>query len=256
MKKMNIKQFQKIVKNFGRKHGPEILTGIGVTGMAVAIVDAVRSTPKALKLIEDAKAVKQEDLTAVETVKTTWKCYITSGLTFALSAGCIIGASYKNVKRNAALATAYSLSEAALREYKTKVIETIGEKKEKTITDKIAKDHIDQNPVKNAEVIITSKGESLCYDDLSGRYFKGDIDKIQKAENVINSRLLNDMYASVNDLYDELGLPRTVLGDQLGWNMDDGYIKLEVSAQISENDEPCIVLTCKKAPKYEYYRMF
>ena len=32
----------------------------------------------------------------------------------------------------------------------------------------------------NKEVIITSKGDTLCYDSVSGRYFKSDIGTIKK----------------------------------------------------------------------------
>lgn len=52
-----------------------------------------------------------------------------------------------HAKRTAALATAYKLSETALTEYKEKVVETIGEKKEQLVRDKIDKDHIDKDPV-------------------------------------------------------------------------------------------------------------
>ena len=46
--------------------------------------------------------------------------------------------------------------------------------------DAIAKDRIDKNPVSSREVIITEKGNTLCYDAVSGRYFKSDIDKLKR----------------------------------------------------------------------------
>lgn len=53
---------------------------------------------------------------------------------------CLIGASSVNLRRNAALATAYTLSESALKEYREKVVETIGEKKEQAVQDAVAKE--------------------------------------------------------------------------------------------------------------------
>ena len=42
-------------KYFIGKHSPEILTGLGITGMLTSTVLAVTSTPKALRLIENKK---------------------------------------------------------------------------------------------------------------------------------------------------------------------------------------------------------
>ena len=101
-------------KVFIKKHSPEILTGIGVTGMITSTMLAVKATPKALILIEDAKDVKNNELTTLETIKVAWKPYIPAVVTGIASTACIIGASTVNYKRNAALATAYAISEKTL----------------------------------------------------------------------------------------------------------------------------------------------
>ena len=52
------------------KHSPEILTGLGITGMITATVFAVKETPKAMKLIElKKKELKTKELTPIEIVK-------------------------------------------------------------------------------------------------------------------------------------------------------------------------------------------
>ena len=38
-----------------KKHSPELLVGIGITGMIGSTVLAVKATPKALQLLEDKK---------------------------------------------------------------------------------------------------------------------------------------------------------------------------------------------------------
>ena len=110
MNKQAFMNIAKGVKRVLRKHSPEILTGIGIAGMIATTVTAVRATPKALQLI-DAREIKEEKrLSTAEVVKTTWKCYIPAAMTGTLSVACLIGASSVNAKRNAALATAYTLS--------------------------------------------------------------------------------------------------------------------------------------------------
>ena len=255
MGKLNLSNIAKSVRTATKKHSPEILTGIGIAGMITTTVMAIRATPKALILIEEKKDEEGIDkLTPVETVKVAWPCYIPAAVTGALSVACLIGASSVNVRRNAALATAYTLSESALKEYQEKVIETIGEKKEQSVRDAIAKDRIDRDPVSSREVIITERGNTLCYDVISGRYFKSDIDKLKKVENELNRQMRDNMYISLNEFYYKIGLNPTSIGDDLGWSIDHGYIELKFSSQLADEGTPCLVIDYQVAPRYEYNR--
>ena len=255
MGKLNLSKIAKGVRTAMKKHSPEILTGIGIAGMITTTVMAVRATPKALILIEDKKIENDTDkLTPVETIKATWTCYIPAAVTGCISVFCLVGASSVNVRRNAALATAYTLSESALKEYQEKVIETIGEKKEQSVRDSIAKDRIERDPVTSKEVIITERGNTLCYDVISGRYFKSDIDKLKKVENELNRRMRDEIYISLNEFYYEIGLNPTSIGDDLGWNIDHGYIELSFSSQLADEGTPCLVIDYQVAPRYEYNR--
>lgn len=252
MKKEITKSFLSL-KTAIKKHSPEILTGIGIAGMITTTVMAVRATPKALILIEEKKEeIGAEKLEAMDMVKTTWACYIPAAITGTLSVACLIGASSVNARRNAALATAYTLSESALKDYQGKVIEMFGEKKNEAVKDAVAKDKVEKNPVVTREVIITEKGNTLCYDAISGRYFKSDIEKIKKAECELNRQMLDDMYVSLNDFYYEIGLDSVKLGDELGWNVDSGYIDLSFSSQLASDGTPCLVIDYSVAPRYDY----
>lgn len=254
---MSKEGLKRTIKSAGRvltKYSPGILTGIGITGMIGATFMAVKATPKALYLIEAKKEEAEvEELTPVETIKTCWKCYIPATLTTVLSAVCLIGASTVSAKRNAALATAYSISEAALREYQEKVVEVIGEKKEKAVRDAVAKDQIERDPVTKSEiVIIDSNSNTLCYEPLSGRYFKSTIDKIKKAEIKLDRQMIQEMYVSLNDFYWEIGLDGTDLGDQMGWNLSKGYMDLSFSSQLADDGTPCAVIVYGIPPVYNY----
>lgn len=254
---MSKEGLKRTIKSAGRvltKYSPGILTGIGITGMIGATFMAVKATPKALYLIEAKKEESEvEELTPVETIKTCWKCYIPATLTTVLSAVCLIGASTVSAKRNAALATAYSISEAALREYQEKVVEVIGEKKEKVVRDAVAKDQIERDPVTKSEVvIIDSNSNTLCYEPLSGRYFKSTIDKIKKAEIKLDRQMIQEMYVSLNDFYWEIGLDGTDLGDKMGWNLSKGYMDLSFSSQLADDGTPCAVIVYGIPPVYDY----
>lgn len=252
----NVRKFFRNVQRSVSKHSPEILTGIGIGGMASTVILAVKATPKALELIEDKKEEMcldpEEKLKSIEVAKTCWKCYSPAAITFILSTICLVSASRVSLRRNAALATAYKLSETALTEYKAKVVETIGEKKEKAIRDKIDKDHVDQLPVSKNEVIITDKGDTLCLDYSSKRYFKSDINQLKKVVNILNKQMLCNDYISLNDFYDEIGLDHTPTGYDLGWRVDKGLLDLELSSQIADDGTPCIVVNFNISPMYGY----
>lgn len=254
MNKSGLKRTIKSVERVLTKYSPGILTGIGITGMIGATFMAVKATPKALYLIETKKKEAEvEELTSVETIKTCWKCYIPAALTTVVSAACMIGASTVSAKRNAALATAYSISEAALREYQEKVVEVIGEKKEKAVRDAVAKDQIERDPVTKSEVvIIDSNSNTLCYEPLSGRYFKSTIDKIKKVEIKLDRQMIQEMYVSLNDFYWEIGLDGTDLGDKMGWNLSKGYMDLSFSSQLADDGTPCAVIVYGIPPVYDY----
>ena len=258
---MNKEKVTKLFKDFHNglsKHSPEILTGIGIAGMVTTVIFAVQATPKALQLIEEKKDEEHKDeLNAIETVKATWKVYVPAAVTGTVAIGCLIGANSVHAKRNAALATAYQLSSTALSDYKEKLIETIGEKKEKVVLDKIAQDKVDKNPVESTNVIITGNGKTLCYDPQFGQYFESSIDDIKRAVTELNYRMVDqgEEYVSLNDFYEELGVERIDVGEELGWNIGrDGKIVVNTSAAIAKNQTPCVVIHYEVAPKYEYFK--
>ena len=243
------------------KNSPTILTGCAVAGLIGTTIMAVRATPGAMRILMCEENLRAKEgttipLTKVEVIKLTWKGYIPTVVMGGTTIACIVCAHSIGMKRNAALASLYSITEKTLKEYQGKVIETIGEKKEQKIQDDIAKDKILANPPKSDEIILTGKGETLCYDSLSGRYFKSDIEKIRKAENELNKDLLADNFISLNEVYESLGLPRIGLGDELGWSLwiDDGdsLVSFTYSSQLTTDGIPCLVLKYAVVPRYDY----
>lgn len=237
------------VTGFLAKESPSILTGLSVAGVFTTAILSINATPKALILIETEKReTGNTTLTKLEIVKIVWKCYIPPALVAFITAACIIGANSINHRRNAALASIYTITENALREYQKKVIDVIGENKEEKIRDEIAQDRLDNDPLCRKEVIVTGRGETLFYDALSGRYFKSDMESIRRLQNDFNWSILNhEMYKPLNDFYEHLGLEGTEVGRIMGWTIDSGNLDIKFSAKIADG-QPCIVLDYKTFP--------
>lgn len=254
MGKLISSKFIRSIRTTIEKNAPEILIGMGIIGGLTTTVLAVKATPKALRLIEEKKEeLNVEKLAPIDVVKTTWKCYIPTAISSVASATCIICANSVHTRRNAVLATAYKLSESAFMEYKDSVVEALGEKQENKVQEKVSEKQLATNPVTMSEVIVTGYGDTLCFDPMSGRYFYSDIDRIKKAENTLNKRMLHDMfgYASLNDFYDELNLERTDVGDIIGWNTDN-IIDMDIDSKVASNGKPSIVLVYCSRPNYDY----
>lgn len=237
------------------RHAPEVLTGLGIAGMFTAVIFAVKSTPKATRILEERKAEKEAELTKIETVQAVWKCYIPTATACLGAVICFISANAVHAKRSAALTAAYALSESAFLDYRKKVLDTVGEKKEELIHAAVVQDKIDKTPPSKSEVIITGDGTTLCYDAYAGRYFHSDRAKIDRAVNELNRIIMADDFASLNEFYDLIGLTHSELGNELGWNSrHNGYVDVRFSSHLTEDSRPCLAISFDVAPRYEYDR--
>lgn len=241
------------IKSGVSKHSPQILTAIAIIEIAATVYLAVKATPKAEQLINKAQEKKGEKLTPTEVVKTTWKCYIPAATVGVCAITTVIGANSIVLRRNAALATMGQLTETAFQDYRNKVSETIGEKKEEAIRDAVAQDYISRHPIDETKIINTGEGMTLFKDWASGQEFRHDRVKLEKACNRLNQRMLSENCVSLNDYYAEIGLDDIGVGDNLGWNIDrDGLIELKFGTTVASNDEPCFLIYFGRAPKYDY----
>ena len=67
-----------------------------------------------------------------------------------------------------------------------------------------------------------------------------------------------EQYVSLNDFYAELNSPKIKsieIGDSLGWNVNDGLIDIYLSAQVTDELKPCLVINHRVPPKYGYDRL-
>ena len=252
---MNINNLAKSFAFSCKKHAPEILTGVGIAGVITSFGMIVYATPKALKNIEEAKKEKEfeypeEDFTKIDTIKASWKCYVPAGITCAASIACIISANAVNAKRNAALVTAYTLSETAMKEYQSKVREKIGEKKEREIHDEIVSDKVKSKEVKKSEVVRAGKGNTLCYDLYTGREFYSSMEELKNGEIEANFQLIHEGWISLNDYYYAIGLDEVKGGRDVGWDAMKGTISVQYSSVLNANGEPCLAIDFHVEPRY------
>ena len=248
---MNIKTMAKSVWAGAKKHSPEILIGMGIAGAASSVIFAVKATPKAMFLLEEKRQeLGVENLEAKEIIKTAAPVYIPTAVSFGVSVACIVGASSVNARRNAALTAAYTLSESTLRTYRDKVLETVGEDKEREIRQKAAIEQQQSTPEPQTLVVSSAAGQLKCFDSLSGRYFVSTKNEIDKAVNEFNRQLRDDMRISLNDWYDLIGLDTNKLGDMLGWDIERGYVETCYASRLDEDGMPCLVVNYVEPPHY------
>lgn len=246
-----------VIKTVGKTlsdHAPAILTGLSVVGTVGTVVLGIRATPHAIRDIMDAESERTEPLTNVEKVRLVWRDYIPTALSGVATVGCILGANSIHAKRQAAAIGLYTLTDTAFREYQSKIVEQLGEKKERKVRDDIAIEAAEKSPPVKSKIIMTGKGQHLCRDSLSGQYFMSDIEAIRKAQNDINAQCINDMYASQNDFYRLIGLPPNVFGEEQGWRSDH-MLDIEFTSYLSEDDVPALLLNYRLEPIRGYYKI-
>lgn len=239
-------------------NSPAILTGIGVAGALTTAYLTGRASYKASRIISDqewtAPGIPDEKLETKERIRLVWKLYIPAAGTAALTVAAIISANQIGNRRAAALAAAYSISEKAFDEYRQKVTERLGDKKEQAIRDELAKDRVSRNPIGNQLVVLTGHGQVLCYEEFTGRYFQSDFEALRKAQNDLNAQVINDSYASLTDLYSLLNLPQTANSDEVGWNLDK-LLEFTYSYVGAEDGTPCLSLGFAVTPIRSYSRL-
>lgn len=242
---MTLKTILKVTEKFVIDNSPGILTGLGIAG---AVTTAVLTGKAAFGLAMDLNA--SEYLVGAKydkkrLVKAYWKDFAPAAITGVATVTCIIAANHIGTRRTAAIAAAFKLSEQLSEEYRDRVVKTLGLQKEEKMRSELAADRMARTP--GSEVIIISGPESMFFDELSGRYFKNEMETVRKAVNEINYKVNNYMAASLSDFYEMIGLPRTVFSDDLGWNTDE-LLDIDYGVTLLPDGRPAIALNYNKTP--------
>lgn len=233
----------------------EIFLGLGVGGMCAAVVAAWYYSPIARDAIEAKKVeMDMEKLPPLEVFKTVAPC-VTPPLVLAVAGATCIGVANQTQLENKAAAMAALASSEALNEiYRDKTREIAGEQKEKKIREAVAKEVAERNPVGNGTIVLTGKGDCLCFDDVTNQHFRSNQSFIQKTINNLNYEMMeNRCEISIDDYCLALGLDTVMLGNKLAWSFDTtGLIDPSYTAILIDG-EPCLMITHINHPPKPIY---
>lgn len=242
-----------------KKHSPEILLVGGIIGGVTAAVMACKATTKVQDILEETKQhvdvihkgmetgeVNGDEYTVEDGKKDLAIVYAQSGLEFVKLYGPSVGLGVLSVtsilasnnimrKRNVALAAAYSVVDNGFKEYRARLVERFGEELDRELkynvkTEKVQETVIDENgEEKIVEKTITTANIrehsefAKFYDDGCKGWTKDphlNLMALRRIQDWCNERLKSRGYMFLNEVYAELGIPRTPAGQVVGWIYD------------------------------------
>ena len=245
-------------KWFLKRNGSTILTIGGVAGVIATAVVAVKETPKALYLLEQAKEEKGEDLTTIEKIKVAGPVYIPSIMIGASTIACIFGANTLNKRQQAALMSAYALLDNSYKEYKKKVTEMYGEDADKLVRNSIAKDKYEEVDIGEPD----DDGKRLFYDEFSEQYFRATTADVLKAEYEVNREMAAHGGVTLNRFYELLDIDKIKFSEEIGWSLgilSDMYwafwIEFDHEKVVMDDDMECTIIRMRYEPvvDFSYY---
>lgn len=250
--KLKLNTLAKQAKRAIADNSPAILTALGVTGTLTVAYLTGRATFKAAEIIRDVEVEREVNddpkLDTWDKVDLVWHEFVPAAGIAAMTVAAIIGANHISTKRVAAFASAYTMAEKGFSQYKDKVLEKIGEKKEGEIRDEVAKQQLKDHPMSHTPIFVTGNGDHLCFDAYLEKYFQGDIQKVRAAVNDINFRIHSDDSASLGDFYSILNIPAPSWTHDVGWNTDR-KLECDYTSDLDEHGTPCLAITFKTLPK-------
>lgn len=271
-----------------KKHSPEILVVAGIAGTVVSAVLACKATTKVAEILDETKgtldtihegmktgAINGQEYTTEDGKKDTVVVYAQTGMKLAklygpaiilgtLSITSILASNNILRKRNVALGAAYAAIDKSFKEYRGRVIERFGEQVDTELkygikAKKFEEIEVDPETGKEKKVKKTVmvadpnlQSDYAVYFDSKSRNYETNPDynrmflKAQQA--FANDKLQTRGHLFLNEVLDDLDLPRTPAGQIVGWTKDgpDGYVNFRIVEVERENEdgrhEPALLL--------------
>lgn len=271
-----------------KKHSPEILVVAGIAGTVVSAVLACKATTKVAEILDETKgtldtihegmetgAINGQEYTTEDGKKDTVVVYAQTGVKLAklyapaiilgtLSITSILASNNILRKRNVALGAAYAAIDKSFKEYRGRVIERFGEQVDTELkydikAKKFEEIEVDPETGKEKKVKKTVmvadpnlQSDYAVYFDSKSRNYETNPDynrmflKAQQA--FANDKLQTRGHLFLNEVLDDLDLPRTPAGQIVGWTKDgpDGYVNfriIEVERETEDgHHEPALLL--------------
>lgn len=248
---MTFKEVLRTAEKFVIDNSPGILTGLGVAGTVTTAILAGKAAYSSALVIESYRPTHADELTVKQQFEMTWKEYIPAAVALSTTITAIVMANHIGSRRAAAIAAAFKLSEKMSEEYREKIVQTLGKNKEEVVRTELAADRMAKTP--GSEMIYIAGSEVVFFDELSGRYFKNEVESVKKAVNEINHQVNNFYCASLTEFYEKVGLPKTVFSDEVGWNTDS-LLEVHYNATLMTDGRPAIGIAYNQTPIHGYDR--
>ena len=250
---MNVGNLVKTVTSFTRTNSPILTTVVGASGVVAVAVLAAKAGAKAQKNIGFVQSVNIKNghppFTAKQYVASTWRYYIPTAAAASITIGAIVTGHRVNASRTAAATAAFAVSERAFDEYRRRIVERLGVDDERKIRNEVRE--TEKKREEHSPVMVFGGGTVTCLDMFSGRYFACDMNTLRKAENEVNSIVWQQMYCSLSEFYDFVGLPKTGNSDYVGWNTDHS-LELSYGTTLAPDDTPCLTFNFVLNPKPQF----
>jgi len=220
-----------------RSNSSTILAVTGVIGTVGTAILAGKASFEAAKDIEYADPKPE---TFREKVELVWPRYIPSVFVGTGTVAAIIGSDHIGTKRTAAAVTAYTVAEQTFANYREKVIEQVGVRRDENIRAELAQEIVLNNHP--GEIVVIESGQVLCCELMTRRYFMSNMETLKKSQNEINAEVVNGLYSTLSDFYYKVGLGQTTHSSEIGWDSDK-LMDLEFSTVLTEDGRPCLAFT-------------
>lgn len=234
-----------------KKNSPALMLGAGIALTATSTVLACKATLKVEEVLakhEDQKNNMHETYTQhpqdyplkdyshdMRTVRVLLardmtKLYGPAVLAGVVGYGLITGAHITLTKRNAALAAAYAVIDKGFKEYRRRVINELGEEKDREfLYGKREKEIVEEgehgHEVKTVKRFKNKSLYSRLFDEYN-RHWSPSPESVrlflQTQQNWANDALQSRGHLFLNEVYDLLGLERSSAGAVVGWVIGNG----------------------------------
>lgn len=238
---------------FLKRNSSTILTCVGAVGVVTTSVMAVKATPKAIILLDEAKREKGAELTKTEAIAVAGPAYILSILVGASTIACIFGANYLSKRHQAFLMSAYALLASSYKDYKNKVREMLGEEGHSEVRNDILKYKYNETDIE------IEPEKELFYDEFSGQYFQATMEDVLNAEYQINRDIQTQGWATFRDFCDQVGIEDYDDGGVLGWSEGGNFARYRQSwidfahtKTVLDDGLECTIITIWSEPYMDY----
>ena len=211
------------IKPFLEKHGPTILTGLAMFGVAATGYLTHRADKKLIGDVCERIVMSEETETPVKEIvaksaKANWKIYIPPVVAGLATMGCALGANQWHLNKEGALAAAALMYKTSGEELEKKLTEKYGEEEVKKVKQEIAEAKADKDrPPWEAK----RPDKMKIWEPYSKQWFWASQQELLWAEIMINKMICQRFQVTLNDLLKIYGCRPMKDGDKLGWSYDD-----------------------------------